>query len=252
MNSFDFTGSRLKIKRAKRHFKELETRFAEWLQSDSFRVSVDKNLDTGNDFFKFTCSEAPDDIPVIIGDAVHNLRSALDFIAIEIVTSFGRKPDGIYFPFRETREDVITALSQSDIQLLCPQAADIIIDQIKPYKTGNRYICSLNKLSNTDKHRLLIPIVSRANFSRVPIEHDDHIGTKHVNFTFEFRGTQARSGDVVNSPSTHMEIKDHGRPTLAVFFDKSQLAGIPSLQVLHLLGHCAERIGYYITLFEGI
>lgn len=251
MSSWDFSGPRLKVKRAKHHIEELESRLSEWFNSDSFRLSIDNNPDTGNQCFKLAVGESmPEEIPVIIGDAIHNLRSALDFIAIEIVSKAGLSLDHVYFPVYEDRANLIDALSKSKIKRVCPQASDLILDRIQPYKAANPFIWSLNKLSNTDKHRLLMPTINTADFSNVPIEYENREGTFPSSVFVEFR--EDISVDIVGDGIAKMKIKNHSNPSISIFFDETKIPGILKYQVVYMLKVFSQLIESYIPMFEAI
>jgi hypothetical protein len=107
---------------------------------------------------KFTAIDP--DIPMITGDAVHNLRSALDLLAWAL---YARRTKGkgthIYFPIFETpkkyksgSERKVEGISEADIEA---------ITLLKPYKGGNDHLWGLHELDITDKHRLLItPVIA--------------------------------------------------------------------------------------------
>lgn len=109
------------------------------------------------------------------------------------------------------------------IKLASPDASDVILNRIKPYKAENPFIWSLNRLSNTDKHRLLIPTINQAYFSGIPIEHKYHSDTFRGSVTIprsiaiEFTGNV--SGAIIDDTPAQMKIKS---PTTPVHSDTLQ------------------------------
>src|ERR1700687_4611364 len=75
--------SRLKIKRADEHIADLDARIGALPNSDIATVEI--NPEGGNEVIKHDIADsvAVDDIAVIAGDAVHNLKCALDYAWLE-------------------------------------------------------------------------------------------------------------------------------------------------------------------------
>jgi len=71
--------SRLKIQGADKHIADLDARIGGLPNSDIATVEI--NPDRGNEVIKHDIADraAVDDIAVIAGDAVHNLKCALDY-----------------------------------------------------------------------------------------------------------------------------------------------------------------------------
>lgn len=88
----DFSGVWSKVERAKRHIDDLETRIIAYYALKPYLVAEYDDLNLGHHIYQLAGVDPamPEDIPLIIGDAVHNLRSALDHLACLMVV----KPDG--------------------------------------------------------------------------------------------------------------------------------------------------------------
>jgi hypothetical protein len=67
----------------------------------------------------------------IIGDAVHNLRTAFDYIVVAITGL-----DWIALPVGKTRDDVSKAQHYRTIEATNPGLAKFIIDEIQSYRGG--------------------------------------------------------------------------------------------------------------------
>src|ERR1041385_9134971 len=81
-----FAASRLKIERANKHILELNSVFETFVQSDFHKLVVNSDPNTGQDVLQFSILKTlPKDIATIVGDAIHNLRSALDLLICNIV-----------------------------------------------------------------------------------------------------------------------------------------------------------------------
>ncbi|MBB4391801.1 hypothetical protein [Bradyrhizobium sp. ERR14] len=166
-----FEGSHLKIKRAYRHIDELNRMFATFLKTDFWTITVENHPQTGVGKIAVTSiADLPAEVPLIIGDAVHCLRVALDHAIAGILGERGNRET---FPVGKTREDVKTHSTYRLIQKTSPDLAGVILETIKPYDTGQPSIWAVSKFDNLDKHRLLIPTVTVQTISGVSLESKD-------------------------------------------------------------------------------
>lgn len=251
MNSWDFTDAKLKVKRAKYHLESFNFCMSDWVKNDPSFISIKKDIDAGCNVLKFDITKSvPEDIALIAGDIVHNLRSALDYIAVEIVRKSGKGISDVHFPFHETFDGLITMLGDGKLCRASPEAAAIIIEEIKPYPDGNRFIWSLNRLSNTDKHRLLVPTLLRVNFPEVSIKDSSKVEPVIANFIIE--SNDAIESAIIGSDSLNLEINSYGTPSYDIFFDERHVKGVPMLHIPRLLTLCATLVEGYISMFERI
>jgi hypothetical protein len=106
----------------------------------------------------------PDVIPLVAGDAIQNLMSALDHLAYQIVCNDTKdnppNPNWIYFPIADDFEKY-EAKKRGKMQGADQKTFDAI-DALKPYKGGNDTLWSLYRLNNIEKHRLLLTVGSHA------------------------------------------------------------------------------------------
>lgn len=106
---------------------------------------------------------------LIIGDAVHNLRTALDYAATAICRQGETSVNFVTFPFHKKRENLKNSTGMREIKEAIPNAdvEQFITDTIKPYMDGNTDLWCLNKLDKIDKHNFIIPNVAIANIRMV-------------------------------------------------------------------------------------
>ncbi|MGO8934278.1 MAG: hypothetical protein ACLPLZ_05555 [Terracidiphilus sp.] len=154
-----FHGARLKIERANQHINDLYRQSREFSKTRPYSISVENNPETGDSFLKISTDEpVPERVLLVVGDAIHNLRSSLDFVMsdIEFETTGARDPH-THFPIRPTRNDLVVAVN-GGLKKKAPKAViDFIVDAIKPYKGAvGEPLWSLHALDIEDKHRLLI------------------------------------------------------------------------------------------------
>jgi hypothetical protein len=147
---------KLKVRRARRHAAELNETIRAFFQKTPYKTTGEIDAETGDKLFKVSrCLPVPREIPLIIGDVLQNLRTALDHLVWQLVEANGGKPNkGTAFPFAKTAQDY---RNESSRRLKgVPEAAIKMIDDLRPYAGGNEDLYSLHHLNNHDKHRLLL------------------------------------------------------------------------------------------------
>ena len=104
-----FAGARLKIERAHEHVRDAERWINAFIDMNIYRISFEVNPDTGENFIRFsgTWINPPGSLSTIIGDAVHNLRTSLDYVATEIRRAGGLDVERGYFPIDDRRESLV-------------------------------------------------------------------------------------------------------------------------------------------------
>jgi hypothetical protein len=127
----------------------------------------------------------PNDIPLIIGDAVHNLRSALD-IAICAKVGRGNVTPRTDLPFERTRNKLVKALNRTfkKTPVFGAPIIKLILDGIRPYETGNpdgnRPLYGLHRLDIMDKHIELMDILTVVFFGSRDITDASKLHVIHI------------------------------------------------------------------------
>jgi hypothetical protein len=153
---------RAKIGRAVKHIGDLEAAVLAFLYGHPYEISLDYNDQTGQyEWSLVKAAEIPTSIPIIAGDAIHNLRSVLDHLVWQLILTQGQKPrPGVTgFPITETLEEYRTPKIRRKIEGVGP-IAEATIDALQPYKGGNDALWRLHCLNNIDKHRLILSAAS--------------------------------------------------------------------------------------------
>jgi hypothetical protein len=101
----DFTGVRIKVERAKHHFRDLQARYERFLEAKPYRAVRDDEPHTGDLVWRVEVSEQPPLFwSAIVGDCIHNLRSSLDLLVCEMVRAEGKSvTNGTAPPCSEVR-----------------------------------------------------------------------------------------------------------------------------------------------------
>jgi hypothetical protein len=146
----------VKTERAEQHVDDLCARIRAFFETNPYQVIFEDDPKTGDRVFRVrVVSKVPLEIAAAFGDVIHNLRSALDHLAYQLVLANGATPTtSTAYPVCKDVKDYKTK-GASKVQGMSGAAVDLI-DATKPYKGGNDDLWRLHQLDIIDKHRLLI------------------------------------------------------------------------------------------------
>jgi len=150
----------LKVERAKKHILDLEATWATFFEG-AYEVASKDDLHTGErTYYLASVRDIPHEIPLIVGDALSNLRSALDHLAHHLVIVGTGSPGPfphVYFPIAKDTAEYNTK-RDGRIKGMRQDAIDAI-NAIEPYESGaGKILWHLHCLNNIDKHRLLLTV----------------------------------------------------------------------------------------------
>lgn len=151
-------GSKQKVERAKEHISQLEAEIQEFLGREPYRIVLEEEQQNGDLIYRVKIKEQP---PLrwsaIIGDIVHNLRSALDLLANDVVSANCKIPNHYTaFPVCKSAKDFEDRLPKM-VRGASTEAIRII-KSLKPYKGGNEELWRIHHLDIVDKHRLILSV----------------------------------------------------------------------------------------------
>lgn len=157
---------RLKIKRAAHHIAELNTLLLAFRSLHPYEVDSKPHrtpeLDHTTLYVK-SIADPPEEFPLIVGDAIHNMRSALDHLVWHLVEVGGGTPNkDTFFPIcvdPDGRHKFQSAIGKGEIKKI-PKGADKVLLAAQPYVSGNDTLRLIHDLDINDKHRLLITIAT--------------------------------------------------------------------------------------------
>ena len=98
-----FIDSTLKLNRAKDLIKDLRDSLDRDLKIHPPKTKIEKPIDNSISFE--VSYNLPRQNSAILGDIIHNLRSSLDLMAVELVRHKGGKTKDVYFPFSHSETD---------------------------------------------------------------------------------------------------------------------------------------------------
>lgn len=166
----DLSGVRAKLKRAEEHQQLLKMEFDIWANQAWSRTNNKFHIQRDDSWYTVTCDPPPEPdlrFAVIIGDLVHNLRSALDHLVWQLVIRDGHEPTHVnQFPMYEAEDKFIREVKfrKKEPQNSILYGIDVdgdawkIIEAAQPYHCVPVYKSRLriiSGLSNMDKHRTL-------------------------------------------------------------------------------------------------
>jgi hypothetical protein len=154
---------RVKVQGAQEYIRNLNAQIRAFLSTppEPYVIATKRDPQTRELVYYVSAAaeQVPSRIASIAGDVVQNLRSALDYLAFQLVIvgrpgiTPGRQ---ICFPicenaaqYRSKAPGKIKGMRQDAIKA---------INALKPYKGGNDLLWALNRLNNINKHRTLIMV----------------------------------------------------------------------------------------------
>jgi hypothetical protein len=244
-----------KIERAYKHISELKSAILAFKETNPYAVRPQANPQTGQ--INYCVAEAPDvpfPVQVISGEIIQNLRSALDYLIVQLLDVEGKKPNTkTGFPVYDSIEKY-EADPFGKIKLIRRKESINAITATKPYKGGNDALWKLHQLNIRDKHHMLIvagmsfgTVDAFSHFKRMGIMPSE-IDTKGLVWRVagKSRICPLKVGDVLfRSPSA--EVDEQIKFTCEIAFNESGICeGEPLLETLHGM---AQLVGNLISDF---
>ena len=159
-----FEGPNLKANWGAVRTEELKAIIREFVSSEPYRT-----IQEGNRHKIAYKGTFPSEIPLVLGDAVHNLRTALDLLACDLVRLNGQSAKGVHFPFAESEDGLDEQIKKKKFDRASPEAVRLL-KKIRPYRGGNVLLRALHELDVMDKHRLIIPAYHNNYVNNLEIE----------------------------------------------------------------------------------
>jgi hypothetical protein len=203
--------------RANKHINEAHTHIVVLSDPNTYDITAEYNRNT--DTTRITYHAPPDmskrinEIALATGDAIHNLRTALDYAWFEtlkkrhpsLVTHDSKLPTGSSF------NDVELALRKQRIEPAFP-LHDFILSKVRPFDGGNDTIRQVHKIDRSDKHALLTPIIRYGAATGIKVE------DKFGNVTSGFTWGATRPGSFSVDLEGELKIHDKGQVAAALLF----------------------------------
>ena len=229
-------GPRLKTERADEHINQIIT-VSKGLPTDWFDFSVKPHTIPPHakpTYFDLTYNPLkpiPEIFALMIGDAVHNLRSALDHLATAIVRQgTNDKRAKVHFPVAKNRDDLHGYGHLAKMESSLPGTEELIFKEIRPENNARDHLWLFKDINNDDKHNLIIPTVTIANITGINLsETVTNLGfgsdaarpfiAIRSKAPFAIQGDPQASVDVSFAPGSTFE----GEPVVPTLLDVRQL-----------------------------
>jgi len=220
-----FHGSRLKIKRANEHIDDLETRLREFAAGDAYSLRLEPHPEDRRYVLEATIAKAVDpEFALLVGDALHNLRAALDFSICDIEFAFTGQRSAS-FPVRDSMDELKTAVNGGLVRKIPPKIISLLLDTIQPCFGGNgQSVWCLHKLEIIDKHRLLLPHMQMNGIFNVCLE--DEKGKKILLPPWIVTPSRSASREFIGR---NLKIANKGHLGMAIFFEEGLPMGGESI-----------------------
>ena len=143
-----------------------------------YQLTLHVDAKSGKQFLNYRISDRKirAHLALMIGDAIHNLKCALDIAWGNTYTTLYPttfEPRFLNFPFQPERKTLETVLTKKGkIPDTC-RLFSFVVDSVKSYKTGNPDLWAVHRLDIHDKHRLLIVVLNFMFIDDVELEHEN-------------------------------------------------------------------------------
>jgi hypothetical protein len=165
-------GSFLKFHRADEHLQVVNNLMQEFLKRKPYQIidTVEINGNTKERVLRLAQLEnIPFQVPLLIGDACNNLRSALDHLMWQLLLLNKPLFDGeVYFPICDS-ENIFKSKRFSKSIVGLTETQRTLIEGLQPYMTRNRALSFLRDVNNYDKHRTIQIISLIGNVKKIHI-----------------------------------------------------------------------------------
>jgi hypothetical protein len=249
--------AKLKVERAKKHVIDLEGVIRAFLNTNPYVVASKRDPNTRQLIcYLANVQPCPSVIPIIAGDAIQCLRSALDHLAYAlwragVYCSATREDNNVAFPVTDAAK-YTPAKFQGKIQGSRQEVIDAL-KAIEPHEGGKGHpLWMLHRLNNIDKHRLLITVGSAFRSMNVlamaPPEFlkfitDNQIPLGPVFLKPADRMCPLKAGDVLYTGRPDEEPGKHHQFAFDVAFSEAKVAeGDPVVETVHQFTQLVDDI----------
>jgi hypothetical protein len=240
-----------KVKRAEQHIQDLGRAIGAFLDSKPYGTAAKTYQKPRRVVYYVSgVKEIPATISLMVGDAIHNLRSALDHLVYQLVLA------NLETPSRDTSFPIYDSASkykahcQAKIKGIS-RTAEKLIDAAAPYRGGNDDLWVLHQLNNIDKHRLLVTV--GLGYSTLTLPADEVYprlkrlrdrGQLFRAFDYPQRPVSPiKVGDILYTDEAGDEVNEEIQFAFEVAFDEAQVVPCqPVLATLDKLLHLVDGI----------
>lgn len=168
----------LKVDRAKKHVNDLNQLVTEYLAAKPFRLRIKQSANPPERLiYVQTHPSLAEDLALIVGDAVHNLRTALDHLCYGMVGDKAKRPGGVGFPFAKDGKSLASTIATRQMNV-APEEVIHELHALKPYPGGNDHLYAVKALDERDKHHFIVTVGVAMEFT--PTQFGSLVGPEKV------------------------------------------------------------------------
>jgi hypothetical protein len=249
------SGVHLKLKRAKVHLDALNARLDDADRGRLYGLVCEPDTQPGQYVVKVKKAASDEDWPLLLGDFIHNLRTALDYLVWQLVKANGETPDrsnefGIFLDpaiFDGTPGD-------QDFKGVHPEAR-AVIRSVQPFSPSDKWqtgrlhpLFLLRELEIVDKHRLIHTITLAPEETILTFR--EPLDDAQVEM-FNLSGRVLEDGTEVCRITTDFqpEVEMNSSLSTLIFIEETQLTPRLEWGVLDAMREEVERVVRLLTRF---
>ena len=170
-----FGSARLKLERAKHHIDDLDRQVGKFFASGAVTVTIEDYPERAQRaVVRKTNRPVPNEFSLVLGDAIHNARAALDLMTWEAITPYTQMRKAVQFPVGRDEDHFLKQMLPSrQITSASPEIVAAFTD-LQAYENGNGHdLWLLHELDIQDKHQLIVVVAAVTllrNFSPMAID----------------------------------------------------------------------------------
>lgn len=243
-----FDGAKLKIERANHHIGDLERQFAAFVEAHPHTLSIQSNPQTGQPTVRIRFSaDPPKTLALIVGDAIHNLRTALDHMTWELVGRDGGTQNRyLKLPTGDNRINFEAACR--GIKTPSQSIIDLFLS-LEVFPTGKgESLYATHLLDNADKHTVITPIVRASRLSKLVALRADGSLAMSITNTAILGGSGPYANITDLPPGVSVEIDKDTKATPDIFF--GDVEPVKSQPIIPTLSQLSEIVSKTIDITE--
>jgi hypothetical protein len=235
---------KLKVIRAAEHLKSLEGEAIRYFAGNPGSIVTETEDKSGRIILRFVAvTPVPAIVPIIVGDAIQNLRSALDYLVWELVLAAKNVPtEKNMFPICTSPEAFKDQIARGRLTGIAPDALTEI-ETLQPHYYGQKCegapIRVIDAFCNINKHRRVLLTVLAVHVARTQITSSESGTSVQEILSPRYHDAEIAVGPVPSKAGETVEMK--GDFISFITFDEGAAKGMDISGVLNQLWHFVDK-----------
>jgi hypothetical protein len=233
-----FDTGKQKVERANYHIGDLEREFQLFVSKKPHRFSVNVEPNTGHMSIRVRfIDKPPSTFALIIGGAIHNLRTALDHLMWEVVgINGGKQHQYLSFPTRDNRVNFESAWNGIETPSQWVKDAVRATEAFDGGSGNDLY--QIHDLDRTDKHRTILPTLRATSHPPFRILYPDGRVLATMKGNVMSQGSDEFANIATVPPGFLVELEDDAECPPGIFIVESGgFLGFPMIPTLRRFSH---------------